>query len=55
MTFNPGRFDDQINLATREAVRFDAGQDECHQCVADNVVPMWVLIDLRQGVLPGVA
>jgi hypothetical protein len=55
MTFNPGRFDDRVNLAIRKAVRLDAGQDESDQCVADHVIPMWVLIDLRQGGLPGVA
>jgi hypothetical protein len=48
MACNPGRIDDRINLATRDAARLDAGQDEFHQRVADCAIPLLALIDLRQ-------
>jgi hypothetical protein len=55
MTCNPGRIDDPINLAMRDAAPFDTSQEESYQRVADCASPVLVSIDLRQEAFLGFA
>jgi hypothetical protein len=56
MTGIPGRIDDPVNLATREAALFDPSQVELIRALRiAHFLPVLVSFDLRQRAFPGFA